>query len=257
MEYHAPDWQRHIMGPSSGQQAFVEFESKESEISAIEGALQALVVAHMISDTSYDHHMFDMFLSSVALNFDIPWTGVSPRMRRMIYAINAIKRPQSVVCAGIFCGYTFICNAGASIGSGACYSSKHVVGIEILEREAALSAKNLEKFSPGSGSTIICADAAEWLATECPFNIDLLYIDAKSIDFDPTKPQGSKNSKSEYLKIIESSMHKINRGALILAHNSVNAADTIQDYLKFVRSKKFQASINLIIDDAGLEVSLF
>jgi hypothetical protein len=258
MEYYASDWQRHIMGPSSGQGAFVQFEDEQHEIAAIDGALRTLVRAQMLPHSNYDHQAYSKFCASVESNFDIPWTGISPRMRRMIYAINAIRRPPSVVCAGIFCGYTFICNAGASIGEGACYRSDHLVGIEILEKEAVRAAKNLERFATDAGKNVVCAEAADWLATKCRIKIDLLYIDAKAIEFDPAlQPRTPIAPQSEYAKIIQASIPHLNPGALVLAHNSVNASNAIQDFLQLVRSNRFRASMNLIIDDAGLEVSIY
>lgn len=257
-EYRAPNWELHIMGPSSGKKAFEQFEDEHQEILAIDGALQALVTVGMLPHSQYDKQAFTRFCKNVEANFDIPWTGISPRMRRMIYAINAIRRPRSVVCAGVFCGYTFICNAGASIGDGACYQSDHLIGIEILEKEAERAADNVERFAPGQGKDIVCADASEWLEKSCSFKIELLYIDAKAIEFDPkNQPVISEPQQSEYFKIIQKAMQNLDSNALVLAHNSVNASTAIGDYLEYVRSDKFQSSINLIIDDAGLEVSLY
>jgi hypothetical protein len=257
-EYFAPNWEQHVMGPSSGRSAFDDFENKPEEIQGIDGALHALVSANMLPHSNYDHDAFIKFCDGVRITFDIPWTGISPRMRRMIYAINVIRQPRNVVCAGVFCGYTFICNAGASIGSGACYNSENLVGIEILPKEAARASDNVEKFAVGKGKNIVCADAVEWLTYSCPFEIDLLYIDAKSIDFDPKYPsQALAHNQSEYFKIIQRAMPHLRRGSLILAHNSVNASVAINDYLSFVRSENFQHSMNLVIDDAGLEVSIF
>jgi predicted O-methyltransferase YrrM len=247
------------MGPSSGQAAFVQFEDEASEIAAVEGALEALRLAKLLAHTSYDLKAFDRFRAAVASNFEIPWTGISPRMRRMIYAINAIRRPSNLVCAGIFCGYTFICNAGASIGDGAAYRSTNLAGIEILEKESALARSNVERFAPGEGKRVVHADAVDWLTSECAFQLDLLYIDAKAIDFDPRlgASRSVAPAESVYMSIVRAAMPKLAPGALVLAHNSVNAADAIADYLSFVRSERFNSSMNLIIDDAGIEVSLF
>jgi len=45
-------------------------------------------------------------------------------------------------------------------------------------------------------------------------------------------------------------------GALLLAHNSVNAAEALKDYLDFVRDpKNCTASVNMVVDGEGLEVS--
>ena len=42
----------------------------------------------------------------------------------------------------------------------------------------------------------------------------------------------------------------------LVAHNSVNSADRLSDYLAFVRDPRhFRARVNVIIDGEGLEVS--
>jgi len=47
-----------------------------------------------------------------AEQFEVPWTAISPRVQRLIWAINAIRRPANMIAAGVFCGNTFIFNAG-------------------------------------------------------------------------------------------------------------------------------------------------
>ncbi|MEM6359402.1 MAG: hypothetical protein AAF731_04885 [Bacteroidota bacterium] len=254
--HYGRNWKDHLMGPSIGLNAFIIFESEEEEILEIDKALQTLVTTKIISNSTYDLKKYTDFLEAVKHSFHIPWTGISPRMRRLIYSINAIHQPNVIVCAGIFCGYTFICNAGASIGPGAYYNSEASTGIELLEKEANLAMENVEKFAPGEGNSIICDDAISWFTNKCNKKIDLLYLDAKSIDFDPRNQTYSNGpTKSLYLKILKKALPHLSPNALVLAHNSQNAKETIGDYLNFVRSDKFSASVNLIIDDAGLEVS--
>lgn len=256
-EHTASNWQLHKMGPSSGNSAFVDFESPESEIQEVQSAISVLRSRGVLPSANYSLERFDAFATAVEENFEIPWTGISPRMRRTIYAINALATPKHLVCAGVFCGYTFICNAGASLGPGACYDTSTAVGLEILPNEAERARMNVERFAPGHGSSIICDDAVQWLKHDCSEAIDLLYIDAKSIAYDPaTAPPRESERKSDYLRIIEHAMPWLHPGSIVLAHNSVNARTEIQDYLDYVRGPEFRISINLIIDDAGLEVSM-
>ena len=45
-------------------------------------------------------------------------------------------------------------------------------------------------------------------------------------------------------------------GSVVLAHNSFNLAGRLKDYLEFVRDPaNFRASVNVIFDIEGLEVS--
>ena len=255
-EFRAVNWQAHKMGPSSGKDAFVEFEKSEQEREVVSEALCYLQNMNVLQATAYDEDLFFKFCSSVHENFLIPWTGISPRMRRAIYGINACFRPEQLVCAGVFCGYTFICNAGAGIGPGACYEVGSSIGIEILPIEAERARSNVERFAPGFGNSIVCEDASNWL-NDGDYSIDLLYIDAKSIDFDPmTARERPEDRSSVYLSIVQAAIRRLRPGSLVLAHNSVNAAQEISDYLEFVRGPEFKTSINLIIDDAGLEVSV-
>jgi hypothetical protein len=46
-------------------------------------------------------------------------------------------------------------------------------------------------------------------------------------------------------------------GVVVLAHNSFNAASRLTHYLDFVRNAAhFRASVNVILDGEGLEVSV-
>lgn len=255
--YYSENWQAHIMGIHSGNSAFHVFEEEEKEILVIEKALEELVNFGILQNTSYEHSKFAALREAIKNNensFEIPWTGISPRMQRLIYAINAIKKPQVVVCAGIFCGYTFICNIGAAIGPGACYQAKHLYGFEILEQEAERARNNIGTLDVNKETSIFSGDTVEWLSSS-KTPIDLLYIDAKPVDWDKSyeKPEES----SEYHKIVKAAIPNLAKGSLVLAHNSMNAADYLNDYLTFVRSPdNFSASVNLAIDDSGLEVTL-
>jgi hypothetical protein len=46
-------------------------------------------------------------------------------------------------------------------------------------------------------------------------------------------------------------------GSLLLAHNSINAAEALKDYLAWVRDDRHcRASVNMYLDGEGLEVSI-
>ena len=76
----------------------------------------------------------------------------------------------------------------------------------------------------------------------------MLYLDADG-------PRGK--GKSIYLDLVQAAEHALRPGSLVLAHNSVNAAHTMADYLAYVRDPaRFRESANMIVDDQGLEVSI-
>ena len=93
--------------------------------------------------TEYDHARMLAHRQAVRDLFDIPWTAITPRMQRLIYAINAIVQPENMIAAGVFCGNTFISNAGAAVGPGACYTAKQLIGVEIRPEEAERAERNV------------------------------------------------------------------------------------------------------------------
>jgi predicted O-methyltransferase YrrM len=168
-------------------------------------------------------------------------------MQRLLYAINAIAQPQVMVAVGIFCGNTFISNAGAAIGPGTCYQAQRTVGLEIQAKEADRARRNVLAIDPDRLAEIIAADGIPWLR-DVTEPIDLLYLDADG-------PSGS--GKSIYLHMLQAALHALRPGSLVLAHNSVNAARTMHDYLAYVRDPaNFRSSANMVVDDQGLEVSV-
>ncbi len=242
--YEAEDWQRYVMRWHDPHR---QLEPLEREIAVMDAALGVLVDAGILPHQTYAEDKFLAHRAAVRERFDIPWTAISPRMQRLLYAINAIAQPATMVAVGIFCGNTFISNAGAAIGPGACYVAERVVGLEIRPEEAARARRNVMLLRHnGVTVDILAEDGIPWLAS-FEGSIDLLYLDA---DGPPNK------GKSIYLDMVEAAHHALHSGSLVLAHNSVNAAHQLSDYLAHVRDPvNFSASVNMIVDDQGLEVS--
>jgi len=222
-------------------------ETAAREIEVTDGALVCLVEAGILPHAIYDHARFDAYREAVRRSFDIPWTAISPRLQRVMYAINAIARPRVIVAVGIFCGNTFICNAGAAIGPGSCYQAEHLVGLEIRPAEADRARRNVATLDPkGAHVEILGEDGIPWLQRYHGV-IDHLYLDADG-------PHGK--GKSIYLDLLQAGLHALRPGSLVTAHNSVNLAGQLADYLACVRNPAFfRQSVNLILDDQGLEVS--
>jgi hypothetical protein len=94
------------------------------------------------------------------------------------------------------------------------------------------------------------ADSAELGKSEdeSTRNRSLLHLDA---DGRPRKGKGI------YVDILKAGYAKMPPGSLVLAHNSVNAAQRLLHYLEFVRDPAhFRASVDVIFDPEGLEVSV-
>ncbi|MFB3892554.1 MAG: class I SAM-dependent methyltransferase [Phycisphaerae bacterium] len=242
-EYRSDDWDKYKMDLRRPHEVL---EPQEKEIAVVDAALAALVREGILPHGRYDHAKFLAHRQAVRELFDIPWTGITPRMQRLLYATSAIRRPAVMLAAGVFCGNTFISNAGAAVGPGACYAARELIGVEIKPEEADRARRNVRRIDP-TGLARIVADDAVSVAAGFHGQIDLLYLDADGA--------GGKG-KGIYLDIVEAAAGKLTPGALVLAHNSVNCASRLSDYLAHVRDvRNFRASINIIMDGEGLEVS--
>lgn len=243
-EYRSDDWMHYRMDYHRPHQPL---EPLEREVEVVGEALQALHHAGILPHTQYDRDKFLAFRQAVAERFEIPWSAITPRMQRLLYAINAIVQPRVMIAAGVFCGYTFICNAGAAVGPGAFYTAEDLVGVEIQPDEALRAERNVRRIDPTGVARIVAADAVEVVARyDRP--IDLLYLDA---DGDGARGKGI------YLDILEAAWDKLHPGSVVLAHNSFNFAEKLKHYLACVRdASRFRASVNVILDSEGLEVSM-
>jgi predicted O-methyltransferase YrrM len=228
-------------------QPFVELEPLASEEAVVDGALQQCMKAGILPHTHYDRAQFAIFRRTIQEKFEIPWTAITPRMQRLIWAINAIIQPQNMIAAGVFCGNTFISNAGAGVGPGAVYTARNLIGVEIKEEEAERAERNVRRIDPTGVARVVAADAVDTVA-QFKEPINLLYLDADG---------AGGRGKGVYLDILEAGLDRLPAGSVILAHNSVNCAEKLSYYLDYVRDPvNCKASINMIFDIEGLEVSV-
>jgi len=225
----------------------VRLEPIEDERAAVDGGLRAMANAGILPSADYSEEKLLAHRTAVEERFDIPWTAIGHRMQRLIYGINATAQPQVMVAVGIFCGNTFISNAGAAIGPGACYRARRLVGLEIREEEADRARRNVATFDDGGTAQILGEDGIPWLE-KLEDTVDLLYLDA-----DGSGGRG----KSIYLEVLQAAEHRMRRGTLVLAHNSVNSASQLGDYLAYVRDPaRYRESMNVVVDNQGLEVTM-
>ena len=244
LEYRAPGWDRYFIDSRNPHR---EVEPIGDEAAAVDPGLELLVSLGALPHGVYDEARLLAHRRAVAEQFEIPWTAITPRMQRLIWAINAIAQPQTMLAAGVFCGNTFISNAGAGVGPGKVYDAKDLVGIEIKPEEAERAERNVRRLDPTGVARVVAADAIE-LVGNWPGSIDLLYLDA-----DGTPEQG----KGVYLTILQAGLDRLGPGSLILAHNSINCYERLKGYLEFVRDPaNCRASVNMMVDGEGLEVSV-
>ena len=242
-EYRAADVESYRMTYSDPHR---QLEPPVREIAVVDEALAELHRAGILPHTHYDHEKFLAHRRAVRELFEIPWTAITPRMQRLLYAVNAIAQPGNMIAAGVFCGNTFISNAGAAVGPGSCYAAGQLVGVEIVPAEAERAERNIRRIDPTGVARVVAADAVD-VVGQFAEPIHLLYLDA-----DGDKKRG----KGVYLDILRAGYDRLPPAALVLAHNSVNAAERLKEYLAFVRDRRrFRASLNVILDGEGLEVS--
>jgi predicted O-methyltransferase YrrM len=241
--FESKDWHSYRMDTHDPHRVL---EPLEREIAVVGEALAALQAAGILSHTCYDHARMLAHRQAVRERFEIPWTAISPRMQRLLYAINAIAQPQNMIAAGVFCGNTFVSNAGAAVGPGACYTARDLIGVEIVAREAERAERNVRRIDPSGVARVVAGDAVDVVAAFAE-PVHLLYLDADG---------DARRGKGIYLDILEQAYQRMPEGAVVLAHNSVNCADRLRDYLGFVRDPAhMRASVNIILDPEGLEVS--
>ena len=172
--FRTDDWNSYRMDYKDPHRAL---EPLEKETAVVGEALDALQQEGVLPHTRYDHQKMLAHRNAVGELFEIPWTAITPRMERLLYAVNAITRPQRMVAAGVFCGFTFISNAAAAVGPGACYSAEQLIGVEIEPDEARRAECNLRRIDPEGVARIVAADAVEFVAS-FQGQIGLLYLDA-------------------------------------------------------------------------------
>jgi predicted O-methyltransferase YrrM len=242
--YRSEDWDRYRMDYRDPHR---ELEPPDREIAIVDEALGVLRSAGVVPHADYDRDKMLAHRRAVRELFEIPWTAITPRMQRLLYAINAIVQPANLIAAGIFCGNTFISNAGAAVGPGACYQAEQLLGVEIDAEKAALAERNVRRIDPTGVARIVADDAID-VAAAFDAPIRALYLDA---DGPPEKGKGI------YHDILAAALDRIPPGGVVLAHNSANCAERLAGYLDFVRDEaNFRASVNVIFDIEGLEVSV-
>jgi len=242
--FESEDWAGYAMDYA---RPHAVLEPEEAEVAVVDAALTVLVEAGILPYARYDHGKMLAHRAAVAEHFEIPWTAITPRMQRLLYAINAIVQPANMLAAGVFCGNTFFSNAGAAAGPGAVYTAENLVGIEIKPEEAERAERNVRRLDPTGVARVVAADAVEYAAT-FPHPVQLLYLDA---DGDAARGKGI------YFDILQAAWDRMPEGAVVLAHNSVNCAERLRHYLDFVRDTAHcRASVNVIFDTEGLEVSV-
>ena len=86
ISHEASDWRQYSMDYHCPHN---ELEPMEQEIAVVESALKVLHECDVLPNTEYDKDKMLAHRCLVRDAFDIPWTAISPRTQRLLYAISA------------------------------------------------------------------------------------------------------------------------------------------------------------------------
>lgn len=142
-------------------------------------------------------------------SFEVPWTTITPLMRRFFYALSAAARPERMVGAGTYAGFAFAWFVMGHSRGQRRLPLVEAVGLDIEAEATALARRNATALDLGARLRFEQAEAATWLRA-CPTPISLLYIDIDA--------PGSR--KSGYADVLEAARLKLMPGALVVAHDA-------------------------------------
>ncbi len=167
------------------------------EIEVVEGGLAALVQAGILPHQEYDREAVGARRAAIRERMEIPWTAITPRMQRLLYAISTSRSRRSwwrLACSAASPTYRM----PAPPSGRAQPVARRLTGIEIVSDEADRARHNVELFRNGDGRS----RPKSWESTACPGSkaydprmdrpIDLLYLDAN----DPNRDHKSSISSS-------------------------------------------------------------
>jgi predicted O-methyltransferase YrrM len=141
--------------------------------------------------------------------FDVPWTTITPLMRRFFYALSAASQPTSIVGAGTYVGFAFAWLVMGCARERRGSSLVEAVGLDIDTGATAMARRNAAILNLGAKLRFEEADAVTWLmAHETP--ISLLYVDVDAPD----------TRKSSYVEVLDAARARLAPGALIVAHDA-------------------------------------
>jgi len=201
-------------------------------------------------DTQMNASTWRHFLEAERLiekHFEVPWTTITPLMRRFLFALSASTRPRRIVGAGTYAGFAFAWIAcGAAVGEGP-EKLLEAVGLDIDPDATTLARANSAHLGLNDVLRFETADAAGWLRN-LREPIDLLYID---ID----EPDGRKRG---YLDVLRAAQPHLAPGAFVMAHDPCVPlfADDFADFHSMIeRDSCFIGPQVLPLDECGVSLS--
>ncbi len=158
---------------------------------------------------------------------------VGPEKGSVLVDVLREIKPKRVLEIGALIGYSTILMAKEL------ESEARIITIEIDEDEAKIAEENIKKARIKPKINVIVGDALKILP-KLEGKFDFVFIDA------------AKREYIKYLKLIEDKLHK---GSLLVADNAGCFAESMKEYLEYVRSSKEYKSKFLPIGNDGLEIT--
>ncbi|WP_287583027.1 O-methyltransferase [Candidatus Borrarchaeum sp.] len=158
---------------------------------------------------------------------------VGPEKGRVLMDVLREIKPKRVLEIGALIGYSTILMAKEL------ESEARITTIEIDEDEAKIAEENIKKARIKPKIDVIVGDALKILP-KLEGEFDLVFIDA------------AKREYIKYLKLIEDKLHK---RSVLVADNAGSFAESMKEYLNYVRSSKKYSSKFVPVGNDGLEIT--
>jgi len=158
---------------------------------------------------------------------------VGPEKGRVLVDVLREIKPKRVLEIGALIGYSVIL-MGKELGDDA-----NIITIEKDEVEATIAEDNIKTAALKPKIDVIIGNALKILPN-LEGEFDFIFIDA------------AKREYIKYLKLIENKLHK---GSVIVADNAGSFAESMKEYLNYVRSSKKYTSKFVSVGNDGLEIT--
>ncbi len=161
--------------------------------------------------------------------------NVPPEDGKLLRLLTEVVKAKRVIEIGTSNGYSGIWFSLALRRTGGT-----LITYEIDAERAALARKNFKKAKVDDIVILVEGDAHKEI-TKLKAPIDILFLDA---------------DKKDYIDYLNKLLPLVRKGGLILAHNTTNSGEDMQDYIKAVTTNPDLETIFLHVQDRGMSVTL-
>jgi predicted O-methyltransferase YrrM len=158
--------------------------------------------------------------------------NLEEKSQHLLYMMICMKRPKRMIEIGTSNGFSTFWWSLALEKCGGTIDT-----IEAFEERFLMAKENLQTRS----NINQYLGKAEHVIPTLDFKYDFVFIDAGKIGY------------IDYIKLLKD---KLNDNAVVIADNTVSHAETVDEYLDFVRNSPNFTTMELDIDD-GLEISVY